>query len=150
MARLARIILAALGTARGEGRLVGRDHAHARAILAEGGHQSAVIGLRVFLGCATNTVALDDLGPADGLIRRTPVSGDISPAIGGPEFAIAALKRAFGEIADVHLHRAIVDFDRELAVGRGALKPSQTLNAAQGAQNQRRARDLDLAGFPAL
>ena len=149
MARLARVILAALCAARGKARLFERGHARTRAIFTERGHQGAIIGLRVFLGRAANAVALNDVGPAHGFVRRTPEAGDIATAIGGLEFAIAAFRRAFREIADVHLHRAIMDFERERTGGEGAFEPAQTLNAAQGTQNERGAFDRDFAGLAA-
>lgn len=117
MARLTSIILAAFGAARGETRLFGGGHAHARAILAKGGDEGAIIGLRVFLGRAAHAIALEDVGPVDGFVRRAPKAGDVRPAIGGLELAIAALKRAVFEIADVHLRCAVMNFDRERAAG---------------------------------
>lgn len=101
MARLTSIILAAFGAARGEIRLFGGDHTHARAILAKGGDEGAIIGLRVFLGRAAHAIALEDVGPVDGFVRWTPEAGDVCPAISGLERAIAARRGAFAEIADV-------------------------------------------------
>lgn len=147
MAHLARVIFAALGAARGETRLLGRDHPHVRAILGERGHQSAVIGLRILLRCAPDAVVLENIRSVDGFVRRTPEAGQRRPAISGLERAITARRRAFAEIAHAHLRRAIMNFDRELALGNGALKPAQALSAAKRAQNKRSARHIDLAGL---